>query len=222
MPVQGNYTYISTDIAIEVAKMMLELDNTFEFDDDIEKWVNIRLMTMGGVDSFQIQQKTLDVVDGIAEMPSGINRILGLRFCSSEGMPFGVTYIDADFMDTCGCRSDDAYTFGGLFTIVGNNIKFLNPASAPEKVRIAYKGYVTDKDGLIMIKDYMAYGLACFASYQIALTHTDRYNAMQIGEYKKNFIAQGNMIRSRQALEKFMRSGLQNEQLFSKKTISIV
>jgi hypothetical protein len=68
----------------------------------------------------------------------------------------------------------------------------------------------------------MAYGLACFAAYNIALTHKEKYTQVQLAEYKRNYVAQGNMITSRQAVEKFMRSGLENSRLFSRKTISIV
>jgi hypothetical protein len=222
MPVAGNYTFVSTDLALELAKMMLQLENTSEFDDDIEKWINVRLMGLGGVDQFKIQQACLDVVDGIAEMPNGINRILALRYCTDDGVAYGHHYVDMDFLNVCGCEVQGGYAYGGLFTIMGNNIKFLNPASSPEKVKIMYKGYVTDGDGLIMIKDYMAWGLACFAAYNIALTHKEKYTQVQLSEYKRNYISQGNMITSRQAVEKFMRSDIQNSRLFSKKTISII
>jgi hypothetical protein len=222
MSVQGNYTYISTDLALEIAKMMLQLENTSEFDDDIEKWVNIRLMTKGGVDQFKIQQTSIDVIDSIAALPSGINRILAMRYCDSDGVAYGYHYVDFDWLDACGCQVDGGYSFGGLFTIIGNNIKFLNVSNAPDKIKIMYKGYTLDGDGLIMIKDYMAYGLACFAAYNIALTHKEKYTQVQLAEYKRNYVAQGNMITSRQAVEKFMRSGLENSRLFSRKTISIV
>lgn len=222
MPVAGNYTFVSTDLAIELAKMMLQLENTSEFDDDIEKWVNVRLMSMGGVDQFKIQQKTIDVIDGIAPLPNGVNRILALRFCSDDGIAYGVHYVDSDYLNVCGCEVIGGYSYGGLFTIVGSNIKFISPGETPDKVRVAYKGYVTDGDGLIMIKDYMAWGLACFAAYNIALTHKEKYTQVQLAEYKRNYISQGNMITSRQAVEKFMLSDLENSRLFSKKTISII
>jgi hypothetical protein len=206
-----------------MAKALLRLDDTNEYDDELERWILARLMSMGGVDMFKVINTTLDVIDGIAPMPNGVSKFLAIRFCDGDnGASYGAYYVDTLFLDSCFCDVDGQRSpYGAVFTIVGNNIRFINPVSAPEKIQMAYKGHVTDGDGFIMIKDYMAYGLAGFAAFNFAITHYERFTQEQRMEFKKIGIGGANHARARQQVEKFMRSGFENAGNFTKKTISL-
>ena len=184
--IQGNFNKVSLEEAVLFAKRVLKLKDTSEYDDDIESFCMDRFIKQKHIQDFQIINTSVPVIDGQAEMPQGAYRFLAMRYCDANGAAYGGYYIDRFWLSNCNCNvsgnSENAYQ---EIQIVGNMLIFKNFTEAPSSVKIAYWGYFTDDENFPMITQDDITGIAYFACFQIALMNPERYNSLQIGEWKK-------------------------------------
>jgi hypothetical protein len=197
---------VPLDDAITEAKWMLGISETTIHD----IWLNTQaeriLINMSNLNSTAIYNTTLDVVEGEATLPDGMVRLLALRYCDSDGKSYGAYIGDFNFINksNCSCDNNSDYPFTEYNTVLMiNDSKLLwhSPSDAPSKVRIAYRGRRTDKDGFIMIFDYMVDAVKYGLCSEFALRYPSQYPQFQ--QWRKMYKAQHDRVVSLDAANNF-------------------
>lgn len=183
---QGNFNRLSLDEAVLMAKRILKVADTSEYDNDIEMFCTDRFIKQKNIQDFQIINTSVDVINGQAELPSGVYRFLAMRFCDQHGNAYGRYYVDQFWLKACNCTVDGHHdNYVGTFQIVGNSIIFKNFEECPKSVKIAYWGYYTDEDNFPLITQDDITPIAYYAAYQVGLMNIERYSQYQIESWKR-------------------------------------
>lgn len=205
---------ISIEQVIASAKLTLRLQDSSDADNFLLLQIRYALSTIGSLDSFSKCRATIDIIDGTACLPKNFYKLLALRYTafnnngtqnSINPIFSGGLYVDQSFLYQQGCNDgipnvNKAYI--GSFQIVGDKI-VLNSATYATQVTIAYMGYYVDENGDPVINEQMEQALSSFACYRYALSFPEAYSPLQIGEWKKDWIAQATMVKGKAAARNF-------------------
>jgi hypothetical protein len=164
---QDNYRNLSD--AIFEAKRKLGIQQTTIHDKDLSTMAQRSLLRMNNLSSIVIKNETLDVVEGIAPLPSDCLKFISLRYCGQDGVAFGAYVSDFAYLSECSCGVDGInQSYGGIVMINDRNITFKDIVNAPSKIKIAYRGRTTDENGLILIKNHVVEAVTMFICWQFA------------------------------------------------------
>lgn len=201
---------INIDSVITEAKGLLGLEDTTKWDAQIEKKINQGALHLNNLDTYVISCETIEVECAKAYLPQA-TEIIAIKSTTSSNCT-GLCHVVADensvddrFME-CGCVCGNFFVadrnvltnfngngcYGGnVFAFKDGYINFPSNTTLTE-IQVWYRGYNQDEDGIMVIDELQERGLAAYAAYKFATsgTHFNKYDRMQIMEWKKEWVAQ--------------------------------
>jgi len=202
---QDNNGYRNLSDAIFEAKRKLGISQTTIHDKDLSIMAQRALLRMNNLSSLQINNMELDVVEGIATLPSDCLKFISLRYCGTDGVAFGAYVSDFAYLNECGCGINGInQSYNGIAMINDNTITFKDIVNAPHRIRIAYRGRTVSEDGFILIRNHVVEAVSMYLCWQFAEenSHLPTYgNKYQY--YERQWIALSNRVISLDARESF-------------------
>jgi len=191
--------------AITEAKWTLGISETTIHDIELAILAQRCLVNLGNLNSTYVANETLDVVDGEAQLPDNMLKLMAMRYCDQDGVSYGAYIGDFSFLDQCGCAvsgSDtDQIQLNQVVMINNGMLQWMYPENAPAKVRIAFRSRKADKDGFVMIYDYMVDCIKYYLCAEFGLKHIDKYPQWQV--WRKYYKAQHDRVVSFDAFQSF-------------------
>lgn len=206
-PPVGNFNYYPLDACITEAKEKLNITEGSVHDQYMRLLANRALLRMNSLGMMSINNITIDVIDGEAEMPNGALRFIAMRYCDEDGIPYSQYIADFNFLRQCACDLGgpglDYSDEKSLAMINGNKIIFKYPVEAPKKIKVAYMGRKIDEDGFGLIYDYMVEAVVYFICHQFVEKYPQSYLPWQYMEWKNSWKAQHDRVVSIDARQSF-------------------
>jgi hypothetical protein len=193
----GNHNHVPLSEAITEAKWLLGISETTIHDIELNTLAQRALIRMNNLNSIYIENVTLDVASGEAELPDNLLRIIAMRYCNANGVSYGAYAADFAFMGQCGCGLEGGTASTDLSsTIMINNGKIMwrYAELAPDKIKVSYRARKLDEDGFIMIYDYVVEAVKFFLCYQFSQKYMDRYLPAQYSEWKTSWRSQSERV----------------------------
>lgn len=214
---------VSIDSVINDAKFKLGLRNTTMPDLDLERLVNEGALHINAVDSYVILCETLEVECGRACLPEGFVELIcmslpdGGSSCSGccninfnpvvDQNPTSIVCacpqywaISRDVL-TAFCGEGGSCSMNGNLFDVQNGYLVFSSAFTGSSVKIWYRSYNMDADGIMVLDESWQRGLSSYAAYNYAMAGQNyrNYSPQQISDWKREWVAQVNKIRGRSA-----------------------
>lgn len=191
---------------ITEAKWMLGISETTIHDQWLYVLAERVLIKMGNLNSTAVFNKTLDVIAGEAELPNNVVRLMGLRYCDSNGNVYGAYVGDFAFMHETNCSfdnssDDDIYNLEDIVMINDSKLMWKYPDNAPSKVKIAYRGRRVDSDSFTLIFDYMVDAVKYGVVSEFAIRTPSQYPQWQ--QWRKMYKASHDRVVSLDAANSF-------------------
>lgn len=228
VPQTGNYVLVDIGEAVRLAKTKLGISQTTIHDTDLYTYAYNAVIRMNPLTLLSFGQTMIDVVEGVATLPNGLIRLLGIRYCDKNGLVYGPILSDFDFVrDSCctfgeGAQVTNILDCGSYMRINNNTIEFKYIAEAPAKLHIAYKSRDVDNQGFVMIRDYMIEAVQFFICWNFAQQFpTEKNYSMMYQEWKKNWTSQRSMVVSYDAQQSWNRNMAANYNLSHARIISL-
>ncbi len=200
-PPAGNYSYVPLMNAVIVAKGMLEMADSSEYDIRMLDFAQKCVLSMNPISLIRLENITIDVINGVAALPEGVIMSLAMRYCDHEGRSVGPYISDVYWLEQNNCCIDDNIGTNwdiGRVTLVGNEYRWVNPAQAPEKIKAAVLKRAISNDGTFtaMIRDYMELAVAYFVCWQMSmiLVRSGKSDWNYVQQYKNNYIGERNSV----------------------------
>jgi len=196
---QGKYETLSYDAVI--ASIHDEL-KTEQSDQDffIERNLNKAVRRLDCLNIFKKQETNITVSNGVAPLPCGYNKILGLRLNETSNQHQGCVpaiYVDLNFVRGCGCNNiDNLFPFNSAFEIQDSAIVLHQGFSQIESVKLSYFGLDLNEDGLMKIYVDMEDALVAYVCYKYARQNFREYPRDIREDFKSEWIAQKKWLRS--------------------------
>ncbi len=205
MSAAGNYKFVPIEDAITEAKQMLNIGDGTSFDIYINTLAQRALGRLNSLGQMFVENKTIPIDQGQAELPENCVRVIAMRYCDADGKPFGAYIADFAFLDQCNLvlSGVDNRHFSGNVMINNNNIIWQYPNDAPVSVRVAYQAKKVDEDGYIMIYDYMVEAVMWFVCWNFYLRYPKQYTPDQGAIWKREWKAQHDRVVSFDAFQSF-------------------
>lgn len=207
-PPVGNLSYVPLYNAVVVAKGMLLLTDTDNYEIQMIDLAQKAVLGMNPLSLQVLENFEVDVVNGVATLPEGIVIPLAMRYCTHDGRAFGGYIADVYWLEKACCSVGEESSWdSGIVTLVGNEYRWINPASAPEKIKVAAITRKLDTDGsfTFMIRDYMEMAVASYICWQMSLRlqRVKAYTTYQIEEWKKMWMGERGSVVSGDAQRHF-------------------
>ena len=184
--------------------------DTTKWDSFLEKKINQGAKHLNSLNTYVISCETIEVDCAKAHLPQAteIIAIKNMNTTQCSGLCSVVeldTSVDDRFME-CGCACGNYFVadrnvltnfngngcYGGnVFSFENGYINFPSNTTLTE-IRVWYRGYNEDCDGIMVIDELQERGLAAYAAYMFAIsgTHMSKYDRWVVGEWKKTWVAQ--------------------------------
>lgn len=216
----GRYVPLSVTEAVANAKEMLNLENTTEWDNFLEKKIDEAIRHLRSNQTTCKLVGCFDIIDGKIELPAGFQRLLGLRFTDENGTCYGQTYIDSAFIKECGCNDVVAgFDYHNSFEITGGYIRFHDIANLNvDTAKLAYLSRNVNEDGLMVMYDHQERGVtayACWRFLQKMPAHFETMTKTMMNEYKREWGSQKQWVRGVEAQDNFMENRKQIGAIFN-------
>lgn len=215
----GSFYRIPLSDAIFEAKKYLQIEDTSD-DDFLEilAWNAVRfIMPLSNVVS---QVKELEVCNGEVELPKNVLRFLWLRICEekqeSEHEQLSPTipqirprffyYADIQFMNECGCDSDESRvgSYLGVFKVNGNKLVFNKRGSVFfNKVQVAFVGYQVDEAGVFTVTDEVKQAVVYRICSEYSTVHSNKYDNYQKQKWAAQAVSLTNKVKGDDFYEAF-------------------
>ena len=215
----SKYQTISVEEVIARTKMQLRLTDTSQ-DDFLDVLINESLRHLDTLSLLVKKNKYICVSGGKAKLPCGFSQLLALRYkvTNYDGKQINTTpvYIDKNFLRSCDVDDNivDAFeSFENTFQINDGYIYF-GSRSNIEEVEIAYMGFNVDENDRLMIYEIYERALTAYACYKFAMAYMENFNQYAIEMYKREWTAQKNWIRGKDAKEDFQNTKFQINKIF--------
>jgi len=198
------------------AKMRLRVSDTSSADADLTIFALESIDRILPLDAFVMKQTEIDIVDGEAEAPCDMKRLIALRFGStdpdaeSDNIPscYKALYVDMEYLyqNGCDCSSSEFISYAGTFRIDGGIIRFNSNIDSSTCI-VTYLGKEMDCDGYPVVKEdwEMAMVYYCCAEYasMFPVTSLDQggYLNSQIDGWYEKYKAQRNKVRAKAVAE---------------------
>ena len=215
----SKYQTISVEEVIARTKMQLRLTDTSQ-DDFLDVLINEGLRHLDTLSLLVKKNKCICVSNGKAKLPSGFSQLLALRnkVTAYDGREVNATpvYIDKSFLRRCDVDENivDAFeTFDNTFQINDGYIYF-GSRSTIEEVEIAYLGFNVDDYDRIMIYEIYERALTAYACYKFSMAYMGNFNQYAIEKYQREWVAQKNWLRGKDAKEDFQNTKFQINKIF--------
>ena len=203
----GNHKHVPLEDAITEAKWTLGISEGSANDVELSILAQRALTNLNNLNSMYIANETLDVIDGEAALPDNVLKIMAIRYCDSEGNPYGAYLADFSFLGACNCSVPtdvESYNYDNIVMLNNNVLTWKYPDNAPVKIKVACKVRQIDSDGFIMIYDYMVDAVRLSICCNFGLKHIDKYPQWQV--WKKEWKAQHDRVISIDAYDSFQRN----------------
>lgn len=197
--------YISIEQVIAAAKVRLLLTDTSDADMALEQYVLSGLRKINAIDSYVMRRETLDIENGIAELPCGFVEALTLIYTQPQGEIDGVEqtasryraiYVNLPYLRSQDCNvNGTGLRWQGTYQIVGNHIMF-NSSVTAQTCDLTFMGRNVDDNGILQIPEAYESALTEYACWEYSRSRPysnidmGGYTNAQIQSYKAEWIAQ--------------------------------
>lgn len=209
---------------INRAKIRLGLEDTTAADAKLEKFINEGAMHLDALSTYKISCATLDIDCQKAQLPNEATEIICFSFPDSSGCTGCCSSSSDDDSVTsttsCGCftyyvanRSiltafcgTDSNTSCGLYSAyfdIQNGYIHFPSSNTATTVRVYYRGWNVDSDGLMLIDERKERGLSAYAAYEYACSGSNAkyYTSKQIDKWESTWIQQKSWIKGTDQVE---------------------
>jgi hypothetical protein len=194
---------IDIEEVVTRAKRRLKLMDTTRWDSELESLINEAAFHLDAIDTFIVSCETIDIECNEAKLPDGATQVIAFSF-QGEGCS-GCCHVNNDPVEgwdrnmACSCSS--MYIFdrnvltnfngfgvsscyaGNVFAVQSGYLKFPSTVTATE-VKVWYRGYNMDGDGIMILDQRQIRGLSAYAAYEFALSNATKYTPFQIKEWQ--------------------------------------
>ncbi len=213
----GAFQYISLVEAVEAAKEDLRIQDTTEHDPYLFRKADEALRHTGAYKNYVKKVCKVDILDGRAKLPVGLQRLTGLRFVDGNGICYGQPYLDLDFLNNCGCN-DVAGNYGNLYNpheVQDGYIVFHDPSNiSATQANIAYMGRNVDSDGVMYMSDREERAVIAYLCYHFSLAYPEGYTQHFNYEKKREWTNQKKYLRGLSQKERFEENKRQISAIF--------
>ena len=206
------------------AKRRLGLMNTTRWDAELEALIQEGAIHLNALSTYAISHETIDVDCTKAKLPDGVTEVLAIRnpnlstcvgFCCVVPDEFSV---DNRLMQTnCNCGNyfvadrglltafDGDCSYGGNIYAVQNGYISLPTNTTLTEIKVWYRGYNKDCDGIMLLDEIQERGLSAYAAFQFALsgTHISKYTPMQVREWRQEWNNQKGFVQGKASQDDF-------------------
>lgn len=206
---------ITTEQPVVLAKFKLRLESTSEHDAFLEKMVNSAASKLNATGTYTIQCHEAHIDCNQAKLPDNYDILVGFQFagdgCSGCcGACTGGNALTA----ICECRSMYTYYqwdvishrpcswYGTYFSINGNFIHFPSTLTQ-DTIKIWYRGFNTDGNGLMILDEEQEECLACYAAYQFSVSYPESYTPKQMDTWLNGYKGQKAWLNGKAKIREF-------------------
>ena len=210
---------VSIDSVIDRTKARLGLRNTTMPDSDLEMYINEAAMHLDTQSTYVIENATLDVDCHRAALPEGFIELIcmsiadpsaGCQGCGSinfnpvtDQNPSSIICTCPDFYTPNRAVLTEFCTMGkkgflskNVFDIQNGYIVFPSSFTA-NQIKIWYRTYNMDGDGIMVLDEYWQRGLSAYAAYMYAMSGQNPKSYPQAQMWQREWVAQVNKIRGK-------------------------
>jgi len=212
---------IGMEQVINLAKMRLDIMDSFEPDQDLEKWINVLAQGLNATNTYIIKCCEEDVNgDCKVKLPCGTEELICFQFnpngcsgvCSAPQDKEG--HFTTGGVSTCTCpqvyyydraamiKGGNCGWYGNYFYIQGGYMHFPSKLTATS-IHIYYEAFNQDEDGLMVIDETQERGLSAGAAYQYACQKWNSYTDRQRAMLNQEWINQKNWINGKKIIGEF-------------------
>jgi hypothetical protein len=224
---------VCIDSVIDSAKFRLGLRDTSMADLDLERLINEGAMHLDAIETYVISCETLEVECSKAKLPDGFLELICIQpegdGCNGScGCNYNFNPVtDQNPTDIiCNCTNYYAidrnvltefcgmgYNCGGNSNVfdIQNGYLVFSSNFTPTSVKIWFRSYNMDENGLMVLDEYWQRGLSAYAAYQYAMSGQNFKLYPQAAQWQREWTAQLNKIRGKSA----QRDHRQHKGLFS-------
>ena len=212
---------VCIDSVIDATKFRLGLRDTTLADADLERLINEGAMHLGAMETYIISCETLEVDCSKALLPDGFLELICIKpegdSCSGScGCNYNFDPVTDQNPTSIVCNCSTYYTidrsvlteFCGMgyncgsgmnvFDIQNGYLVFSSSFTATS-VKIWFRSYNMDEDGLMVLDEYWQRGLSAYAAYQYAMSGMNAKMYPQAQMWYREWVAQLNKIRGKSA-----------------------
>ena len=211
---------VCIDSVIDATKFRLGLRDTSMADADLERLINQAALHLDANETYVIVCDTIDVECQKAKLPDGFIELICLKI---DGECNGTCGCEINFNpetdqnpSSLGCSCSPYYsidrnvltqfcdwgyncgTNANVFDIQNGYIVFSSTFTATS-VKIWYRSYNMDENGLMVLDEYWERGLSAYAAYQYAMSGMNYKMYPQAAQWQREWTAQVNKIRGKSA-----------------------
>lgn len=202
---------IDIESIITDAKFNLGLEGTTRWDARLESLINEAGLHLNSLNTYIISCETIDVDCAKAKLPASATEVIAIRPVDiTECSGLCSVVADSNSVDgrtmECGCTCSNYFIadrdvltnfegngcYGGnVFSVQNGYIHFPSNITLTQ-VKVWYRGYNMDCDGIMVFDELQQRGLASYASWKWAIsgTHYSKYHPQQIRDWKNDWTAQ--------------------------------
>jgi hypothetical protein len=211
----GFFSTTSLDQFVSGAKLQLKIESS---DSDIWfiKLANEAIRHLDCYDIFVKKTCSISVINRKAKLPSGFQRLIGLRF-GTTNVCSDLVYVDLPFINDCGCSviSLNVIPLNGIFQLQDGFIFFHGDTSSLTDVTIAYFGLNVDDTGLMKAYEDYERAVIGYICWKYALQNFDKYPANVKEDYHREWQAQKKWVKSTSAQNEARRTKAQLTQIMN-------
>lgn len=198
-------SYISIEQVISAAKIRLLLTDTSAADMALEQYVLSGLRKINALDSYVMRRETLDIENGVAELPCGFVEALTLIYEQENATVDGIAltpsryraiYVNVPYIRSQECNVNDAgLGWSGTYQIIGNHIMFNSEVTATT-CDLTFMGRNLDCNGILLIPEAYESALTEYTCWEYARSRPysnidmGGYTNAQIQSYRAEWMAQ--------------------------------
>lgn len=212
---------VCIDSVIDATKFRLGLRDTSLADADLERLINEGAMHLDANETYIVSCETLDVDCHKAKLPEGFLELICIKpegdSCSGScGCNYNFNPVTDQNPTNIVCNCSTYYTIDrnvltefcgqgyncgsgmNVFDVQNGYLVFSSSFTATS-VKIWFRSYNMDENGLMVLDEYWQRGLSAYAAYQYAMSGMNAKMYPQAQMWYREWVAQLNKIRGKSA-----------------------
>ncbi len=216
----AKFDTITIDEIIASTKMQLRITDTTTSDDYFELMANEALRHLNCLSLFKKRQCTMDIVDLKSKLPKGFQRILGLRFSSTNVSGnencYNLVYIDRKFLNSCGCDTSafNLANYVDSFQMQHGYIYYNSDIGATEAT-LAFMGLNLDEYGRLIVYEDYERAIRAYLCWMFTQAYPEDFKEATTERYGRTWKAQKAFLKGEDVQEDFRQNKYEIGKIFN-------